>query len=525
MKLVEIPIRRFQAEAPLSRDTFLFLPLNNKAIRIALAGEVIPEAMLAKILAKGYTHLRIAEDSEVDPEVFAVHTQSPEAHASADSTSNGAPLEALPAAPMAAEEVESAITISPESPVEEPASVLAAESAEAEAATTIAPSSAPEEPSQAFRADAGEEESSKIGLAEISAEDEVRLEAGEGDEDPESRFGAATEEEDGSQTVSGADEAEEKYVRKFAAEKEALPAVIRLQKKMAEAKEELSVDLSAEKELALKEARTVILSSKISEKIISLSEQSRTAEPSLRESLRGQVRGLKNALDQVDAGDLSLEEKPEFEAKEEISAVVESLASASRAEQVEEISERLSAHALTRELAMSALDEQESMGEKELARSATSRDLPATVSRLAAYLGHSLGYTNVDFLADLGCGAIAHFAKKEGETLNEELLPPFTKRIISMDSAADDATSDSREILQFLDAYIADKECDRSHKDLMKRVFDRTMQDLSEKEDGPSPWSLKKWSSFVDRGPTMDSHSICTRAAAKAVKQARSASK
>jgi hypothetical protein len=367
---------------------------------------------------------------------------------------------------------------------------------------------------------------SKVNAAELESEDEVRLGSGEDEEDPENRFGAAAEEDADSQTISGAEEPEEKYVRKFAAEKEALPAVIRLQKKMAEAKEkDLNLDLSSEKESALKEARTVILSSKISEKIISLSEQARTSEPSLRDSLRGQVRTLKGALDQVDTGDLSLEEKAEFEAKEEISAVVESLASASRAEQVEEVTERLAAHALTRELAMAALDEQENLGEKELSRSATSRDLPATVSRLAAYLGHSLGYTNVDFLADLACSAIAHFAKKEGEILNEDLLPPFTKRIISSDASPDEAISDSREILQFLDAYIDDKECDRSHKDLMKRVFDRTMQEFSEREDGPSPWSLRKWSSFVDRGPTMDSHSICTRASAKAVKFARSAAK
>jgi hypothetical protein len=131
----------------------------------------------------------------------------------------------------------------------------------------------------------------------------------------------------------------------------------------------------------------------------------------------------------------------------------------------------------------------------------------------------------VDFLADLACGAIAHFARKEGEALNEELLPPFSKRIISSDAPPNESISDSRDILQFLDAYIDDKECDRSHKDLMKRVFDRTAQEFSEKENGPSAWSLKKWASFVERGPTMDSHSICTRASAKAVKQARSAAR
>lgn len=519
MKLVAIPISRFQAEAPLARDTFLFLSLNNKAVRIAHAGEAIPEPMLAKILAKGHTHLRIAEESEINPDTFAVHIVTagslPPSVDTNETTAN-----AMPAAP------EENTIIHPASPSDEPVVAFAEGIPPVEESTAVAPSPAEKEETASFSADAAQEENSKISAAEITNEDEVRLGDTEGEADPENRFGAGSGDSPEEQTISGGEEPKEKYVRKFAAEKEALPAVIRLQKKMAEANDaDLSLDLTSEKKSALKEARTVILSSKISEKIISLSEQSRTAEPSLRDSLRGQVRSLKTALDQVDAGDLSLEENEEFEAKEEISAVVESLASASRAEQVEEISERLSAHALTRELAMSAIEEQESLEEKELSRSATSRDLPATVSRLAAYLGHSLGYTNVDFLADLACGAIAHFAKKEGEALNEDLLPSFTKRIISTDSAHDEATSDSREILQFLDAYIDDKECDRSHKDLMKRIFDRTVQDFSEKDDGPSPWSLKKWTSFVDRGPTMDSHSICTRASAKAVKSARSASR
>jgi hypothetical protein len=390
----------------------------------------------------------------------------------------------------------------------------------------IAASPAVVEPSKAFTAEAAEEDSTRVSATEVSSEDETHLAAITEEQDPESRFSGAEEENDGEQTISGREEPEEKYIRKFAAEKEALPAVIRLHKKMADAKEnKLEIDLSSEKESALKEARTVILSSKISEKIISLSEQARSAAPALRDSIRGQVRSLKNALDQVDGGDLSLEERAEFETKEEISSIVESLASASRAEQVEEITERLSAHALTRELAMAALEEQEGKAEMELSRSATSRDLPATVSRLAAYLGHSLGYTNVDFLADLACGAIAHFAKKEGEALNEDLLPPFAKRIISSDASPNDAINDSRDILQFLDAYIDDKECDRSHKDLMKRVFDRTVKGFSEKDEGPSTWSLRKWSSFAERGPTMDSHSICTRASAKAVKCARSAAR
>jgi hypothetical protein len=493
MKLVEIPIGRFQAETPLSRETYLFLPLNNKTIRIGWAGDVISESMLARLLSKGHTHLRIGEESDIDPETFPVHRSEEEAR----------PPEAAPAAvsprPDADQET---ITALPPSPTEE--NIL------------VKDNGSPSEPSQSFSPEPhAAEEAASVGgnLSEKETETKLRASAMEENE-AESHFG--TEEE------------KERYIRKFTAEKGSLPAVVRLQQKLQETDgEELSIDLSAEKESALKEAKSVILSSKISEKIIALSEQAQAADSNLRSALREQVRSLKASLDRVDKGDLSQEEEAELETKEEIASVTESLASASRAEQVEEITERLSAHALTRKLALAALEDQEKTQESdEAARGAANRDLPVTISRLAAYLGHSLGYTNVDFLADLACGAIAHFAKKEGEELDESLLPSFSRRVVSSeDSPLDETIADSKEILRFLDVYIEDKECDRSHKDLMKRVFDRTLHELSERDDGPSSLTKKKWSSFAERGPTMDSHSLCTRASAKAVKAARSAHK
>jgi hypothetical protein len=317
MKLVDIPIQRFQPETPLTRDTFLFLPLNNRAIRIATAGEVIPEAMLARIQAKGHTHLRIAEDSAIDPESFLVHP---------------APPPPPPALAQASPEPQT--VISPDNPIHEQITLIAKSGEEPEASTVIAASEPGDpEPTQTFSAETLPEESTNVAGSRAAAEKNTLLSALTADEESQTRLRGDIEEVS-EQTISGLAATEEKYVRKFAAEKEALPAVIRLQKRMAEGKDESTASFAADKESALKEARTVILSSKISEKIISLSEQARAAEPGLRESLRGQVRSLKNSLDQLDGGDLSVDEEIQLEAQEEIAAVVESLASASRAEQL-----------------------------------------------------------------------------------------------------------------------------------------------------------------------------------------------
>ena len=93
----------------------------------------------------------------------------------------------------------------------------------------------------------------------------------------------------------------------------------------------------------------------------------------------------------------------------------------------------------------------------------------------------------------------------------------------SLSRASGSLVDDSKDILLFLDAYLSDKECDRSQKDFLKKIFDRAVMQFDSQENAPSGLSIRKWASFVERGPTMDSHSVCTRAAARAMKCARAA--
>lgn len=170
-----------------------------------------------------------------------------------------------------------------------------------------------------------------------------------------------------------------------------------------------------------------------------------------------------------------------------------------------------------------SLDSEEKKNEElALVRTNNVRDLPGTASRLAAYLGHSMGYSNVSFLADLGAGAVIHFAKKDGATIDESAVPKLVADSLSNCESKSGTMEDFRKVITFLDAYLSDPDCDRSLKDLDKRVFSKVADSLATSSE-IDPWSLQKWAAFLENGPTMDAHSICAKASARALKTARTA--
>jgi len=175
---------------------------------------------------------------------------------------------------------------------------------------------------------------------------------------------------------------------------------------------------------------------------------------------------------------------------------------------------------LPAELAASlATDQDPAANDEENERAAAaSRDLPATASRLAAYLGIALGYCKIDFLADLGTGAVAHFAKKQGTGFEEASLPEFVKAVNNADSPPNAQKDDYKKIVDFLDVYLSDPECDRSLRDIDKRLFYKTLSSFEKDSDQIDPWSLKKWTISVEAGPTLESHSLCSKASARALK-------
>jgi hypothetical protein len=482
--------------------------------------------------------LRVRADSVSDPAIFAVHRDpAPTAPASAETAV--APPEGMPATMASAGEIlvkdpgppepAGEILVKGNGPSEPEGEVLVKSAAStAEDSITLA-SDAEKVPEieNRFAADVPVEEPiTRVRGRTEKAEPGLTLVKGSASEEDEAetRISSSPKEKEKIERFRAGEQEKDETIATFSAEKAPTPAALRLTQRLQQAKgkKEEEIRFRQDKEEVIAELKTVVLSSKISEKIVELSARAKKEEePSLRSSLRGQIRNLRGNLDQLEAGE-AIEETDEINAHEEEREFRAQLESDEGSAPIQSIQKHLERQTKVKDLAISAAEEQE-REELTLSRSATSRDLPATVSRLAAYLGHSLGYTDVDFLADLACGVVIHFAKKEGENVNEAELPPLAKFIISPDDSYDSVAEDSQDILTFLDAYIDDWECDRSQKDLVKKVFDRTVKEFIGKEEGPSPYSLSKWSSFLEHGPTMDSHSIVTRAAAKGVKSARSA--
>lgn len=390
---------------------------------------------------------------------------------------------------------------------------VAAAKAQRESAQRIAAGiSTPEEEQRLAAIAARTESQERFSGDEAEAVAEQRIGAGKTDAESAQRFGADAQDK----------EEEESFT--FTALPEDAPPLTRLERRLEEAKESMIVGrahaLGGESGEFLRETKAALLSSKISERVISLSEESeRTQDPEKKASLRDQIRSLGQKLQRVEVeAEIPAELLREFPIEKEVKAV-ETKVAKNDADQILQLSEEISALSQKRDLARQMI-EREEKSDIDLVRVKSARDIPATVSRLAAYLGHSMGYTNVDFLSDLGITAIAQFEKKNGKDISGIEMPPFTMKVLS-DEATGSTIDEVRSILSFLDVYIADPDCDYSQRDLVKKIFDNTIVQLNDLESRPDPWSVEKWRLFVDRGPSMDSHSVCTRAAAKAVKYVR----
>jgi len=155
-------------------------------------------------------------------------------------------------------------------------------------------------------------------------------------------------------------------------------------------------------------------------------------------------------------------------------------------------------------------------------RAAVHNELPIMAGRLSIYLAHSLGYANTDFLSDLALGVILYFSKLEGKIVVSEDLPQLTRSIVKMqDSPLDSAIEDAIEIVSFLDAYFKNPECDRSRRDFSHRIFHEALSELKMSPKGLNMWNEVRWTQFIVHGPSMRAYSLCSKAAAAAIKDSR----
>jgi hypothetical protein len=158
-----------------------------------------------------------------------------------------------------------------------------------------------------------------------------------------------------------------------------------------------------------------------------------------------------------------------------------------------------------------------------ISRAESSRDLPATISRLAAHLGAFLGYSSLEFLTDLSLSALVHFARNNGAKIKEEELPKLVKSALFEQSSPDSLSEDVKDILLVLDRYINDPDCDWSQRDLAKKIISRTLGSLEEEVESVSLDNLVRWKALALTSPSMETFNLCNRAAFQAMKASRQA--
>jgi hypothetical protein len=152
------------------------------------------------------------------------------------------------------------------------------------------------------------------------------------------------------------------------------------------------------------------------------------------------------------------------------------------------------------------------------------REMPLIAGRLATQLAVALGYGNIDYLADLALSTIAIFSKDAGATVDETGLTPLNRAVLEKSSAfVEGAFEDALWIIEFLQAYFQNPDCDRTIREFSRRTFDSTLAKLEANAGfAIDPTVTARWHQLVERGPTMTVLSASGKAAARATKSARS---
>ncbi len=566
---LKIRLDRFESNRTLACDLYLHLPLNKKWIKIASANSILEPSDLEKLNQKNVGALYVATDNpNLDPDSFELYVTgaeaaqgAPDAQTPSDSPSESpTELTSKMAPPLATDALP---------PQEETSASIEVAASSTQPPTSTSIDSDGESPSNPIKvpSEATDEEEVILGATGISEDEgtsilsvpdidevvqtiksspsleeaEEKFQADNEDSRPEQRFSASknkkeeeasfSQDEEGPETINrvrGEKQTEDKTEQRFsknekkkeepvftiaASKEEEETVVFRLNRRIETEKESMISGrgslLQEQRNEVLQEVRYSLMTEKISDEITTVAGRLSTATLPDQPKLEDNLRQLETAFRDVTTGKMDLEEiEKRFPVEKELKEFEQILSANDNSEKLIELSERLSSVVEKQEHARRLL-----APDATLKRAKHHRDLGSTVCRLAAYLGHSIGYVREDFLTDLSATAALYFAKKEGNTINEEAMPALAKALFSDQPTQNAAVEDAKEIIQILEAYVRDPDCDRGQLDFEKKIFDRTLKSLTKAETFPSALNLARWSQFVELGPNLDCHTVCSRAA------------
>ncbi len=556
-KLLRIPINRFETSKPLKENLLLELPKNRRSLRLIHSGEALEIELLEKLKRNGVSYLcfLVDENDARDPLTCEIYQfqGDPNPAREAISEAKAEPVISAPSTQQTlTQEKQAETTPEPETQEVEtilakktPAPVLEEEiiSGTSDSTDTTENRFSPDEPlpveeqtfskdkdtvdtfEQTFQSDlkVKEQELRFTNTKEEKAE-ETRFQSSKQEKLEEIRVkqGAKTKEEEFrfQSKEENTNEPEFSFSNKTSDSAEAgngKSKVKSLQQLKDALLEGLEVDFPKSRPDLLNDAKSQILGSKIEKSLFDLLLSSNSDNEN---EIKASIRELETKLKKIAAGRFDDDEGVEVESTEEYIEFQTNLNQDPVA--ISEIMTSVQKIEQNRKISTEKLSSAYELEKSKLTRTNTpAKEAPITLSKLAAYLGSAIGYSNIDFLAELGLGAVIQYKERQGEDIKKDNVPKFTQKALWETNSPNSLIEDYQHILKFLEFYSADPLVDLKEKEFSKKIFERTIERTKNSNFSPDPLNLSQWIQFVEHGPSMDIHSNCSKASAKALKQAK----
>lgn len=559
-KLLRIPIKRFDPLKPIKENLLLELPKNQKRIRLVHSGDPIQGETLDRLRAKGVPYLcfLVEDNDNRDPLTCEIYQNLANDNSNAAKTldpknqlvqetieskilDNGTtdeeqkPRLEAESLPLVREEEKTNDALLAEEPLEK--QDLGPDNTESRfSAEVTAPleeqrfSKTTEEVDtfeQNFQADPKEKEQElRFSNTDKKSEEEMRFQSSGKQKLEEIRIKQSSTKKEEEEEFRFQSKPENENEQEFkvtskptsSSDSDASKTKVKnLQQLKDSILEGIDIDFAGSKIDLLNDAKSQILGTKIEK---SLFELILGSTPENENETKAAVRNLEMKLKKVSSGRIEEEENKDIESTEEF------LEFQSNLEQnpipISEVMVSVQKIEQSRKISSEKLVSAYEFEKNKLTRTNTpAKDAPLTLSKLAAYLGSAIGYSNIDFLAELGLGAVIQYKERQGEEIKKDQIPSFTKRALWENSPPNSLIDDYQHIMKFLEFYSSDPMVDLKEKEFSKKIFERTLERAKNSNFSPDPLNLSQWIQFVEQGPSMDIHSNCSKASAKALKQAK----
>lgn len=517
-KLIAVRIARFQARRAFIRDVYLSLPKNGKFKRLVWPGDELRAELLDRLQAEEVPVLYVtyAEDDDRDPERIPLYAEESElaaaSHADlstvvkADKSSIG--IDSVVLSGKAAGEESLSLgngklggeaVVKGGSETEEQIKVTG--QAPDEAQTRVTGAAGDGDEARKFTSKLEEEESRKFTSP---LEEEAARKFTSGPEEEkflEGKKGVLTTNE-GEATVGGIDAFHQGTAR------------IRATHEAAE----------KERDELLEDTRGALTVALIASELDQLAGKTKGAGDPLLPALQKEAKELAAAMQEIIAtGKIPEKIAGRFDVKKELDALKGSMAGGPGREKdlLAAVHERAEAGAKAAIDAARAI-EQEANRDRDFVRANEVRELPMIAGRFAAYLGYSLGYVDLAFLSELSTAATMHFEGTARNPAGEQPLPNLTRLIVSEGTESrNSVVAEASRIIRFLEYYFRNPLCDRTFMDLVPTTFTSTVESLASTDAAPEAMYVARWRQFIEKGPSFEAHSTCSKATARALRAAR----